>query len=330
MDFWVSFLITAVLLISAAVCSGLNIAIMSLDLDDIKRKTKMGNRQAKKVLPLRENVHLTLAAILLTNMGFVSGTAIVLGDRFNGFVAGAISTLLLVVFGELLPQALFARRAIAICSKLSWLLKFMVIITYPISKPLQLMMDRLFGNGKDEKTRLHSRRELGLMIGEHLGKEAASELDESEVEIIRGALQLSEKKVTDIMTPIKNVYWMKASSVIDGKKIDEIKEANYSRIPIFNKNLSNCYGILLMKDLVDIDFDETSYSLDDLPIHPTKLVGSRTALDTMFKRFIAAQTHLIPIEKNCTIIGIVTIEDLIEEIIGQEIVDESDRKSNRT
>jgi len=85
-----------------------------------------------------------------------------------------------------------------------------------------------------------------------------------------------------------------------------------------------------MKDLVDIDFDETSYSLDDLPIHPTKLVGSRTALDTMFKRFIAAQTHLIPIEKNGTIIGIVTIEDLIEEIIGQEIVDESDRKSNRT
>ncbi len=323
-------LLTALLLISAAVCSGLNIAIMSLNLGELKRKAKLGNKQAKQVLPLRKNAHLTLAAILLSNVGFASATAIVLGDQLNGFVAGALSTLLLVVFGELLPQALFIRRALSFCARFSRLLKLMIIITYPIAKPLQIAMDRLFGDGSDESSRLHTRRELGLMISEHLGKDVSSELDESEVEIIKGALQLSEKKVTEIMTPIDKVYWIEDKGVIDDKKIDEIKEANYSRIPIFNKRLSSCYGILLMKDLVDIDFDERSYAIDELPIHATKLVGSRTALDTMFRRFIAAHTHLIPVEKNDKIIGIITIEDLIEEIIGQEIIDESDHAANRT
>ncbi len=325
----VTVLITFLLLTSAAVCSGLNIAIMSLNLGELRRKAKIGNKQAKKVLPLRENAHLTLAAILLSNVGFASATAIVLSDQLNGFVAGIISTLLLVVFGELLPQALFVRRALSFCARFVWLLRFMIIITFPIAKPLQLIMDKLFGDGSDESNRLHTRRELGLMISEHLGKEAASELDESEVEIIKGALQLSEKKVSNIMTPIENVYWIEYKDIIDDKKIDEIKAANYSRIPIFNKNLSSCYGILRMKDLVDIDFDEQSYPIEELPIHPTKLVGSRTALDTMFRRFIAAHTHLIPVEKNDKIIGIITIEDMIEEIIGQEIIDESDHATNR-
>jgi len=81
-----------------------------------------------------------------------------------------------------------------------------------------------------------------------------------------------------------------------------------------------------MKDLVDIDFDERAYPIGELPVHPTQMVGSMTALDTMFRKFIAAGAHLIPIEKDDEIIGIVTIEDLIEEIIGHEIEDETDRQ----
>jgi CBS domain containing-hemolysin-like protein len=63
-----------------------------------------------------------------------------------------------------------------------------------------------------------------------------------------------------------------------------------------------------------------------MPLHPVQLVGSMTALDTMFRKFIAAGTHLIPIEKDDAIIGIVTIEDLLEEIVGHEIEDETDRQ----
>lgn len=305
----------------SALCSGLNIALMSLDISDLSRKAKLGNTAARRVLPLRRNSHLTLAGILLTNVGAVSATSLVLEHEFNGLIAGLTSTLLIVIFGEIFPQALFSRRALFYVSTLSSALRFMIFFTYPISKPLQLLLDKLFGK---ERSKLQSRHELGIMITEHLGRQE-SELDEDEVEIIRGALQLSEKRVRDIMTPIKDVFWLTPDTVLNDRKIDEIKAVSRSRIPILNRRKTQCYGVLLMKELIDIDFDENIYRVDDLTLHPTQMVGSMTALDTMFRKFIGAHTHLMPIEKDDEIIGIVTIEDLLEEIVGHEIEDETDR-----
>lgn len=311
----------------AAVCSGLNISLISLNPDDLKRKARLGNVHAKRLLPLRNNAHLSLASILLVNVAAASATPLVLDTRFSGLAAGAIATLLLVIFSELAPQALFTRHALIICSYFSPLLRLMILVTYPLAKPLQLALDKVFGR-HDEKSKLHTRHELSLLIHEHLG-ERDSELDEDEVEIIKGALKLSEKHVEEIVTPIRNTYWLTRDTLIDADKIDEIKDASWSRIPVFNKQLTECYGILRMKDLVDIDFDENVFKVSDLKLYPTKIVGSRTALDTMFRKFIGARTHLIPVEKNDKIIGIVTIEDLVEEIIGHEIIDESDYTASR-
>ena len=311
-----------ILVVFSAVCSGLNIAVMSLDLSDLRRKAKLGNRQANRVLPLRRNTHLTLASILLTNVAAVSATSLVLSQSFNGWVAGLVGTLLIVIFGEVIPQALFAKNPLVWSSRFAPVLQVMRIVTYVISKPLQLLLDRLFPL---QRAKLQSRRELGLLITEHLSDET-SELDEDEVEIMRGALQLSEKRVRDITTDIRHTYWLTLDTVLDDAKIDELKAKGFSRIPVFNRQLSKVYGILLMKDLVDIDFDDKVIRVEDLPLHPSQLVGSMTALDTMFRKFIAAGSHLIPVERDDEIIGIVTIEDLIEEILGHEIEDESDRQ----
>jgi CBS domain containing-hemolysin-like protein len=64
-------------------------------------------------------------------------------------------------------------------------------------------------------------------------------------------------------------------------------------------------------------------------LHKTRVIGSRTALDTMFRKFISIHSHLVPIEKDDEIIGIVTVEDLVEEILGHEIADETDHAHNR-
>lgn len=313
------------LIFFSAICSGLNIAVMALDPADLKRKAKLGNRQARRVLPLRQHTHLTLASILLVNIAAVSANSLVLEQRLDGWAAGALSTLLIVIFGEIMPQALFSKDPLGWSSAFAPLLKAMITVTYVISKPLQLLLDNLFPH---EHAELQSRHELGLMIAEHLGTKE-SELDDDEVEIIRGALQLSEKRVRDIMTDIRHTYWLLPDAKLDDAKIDEIKARGFSRIPIFNPQLTKCYGLLLMKDLVDIDFDNNKYGINDMSLHPSKLVGSMTALDTMFRKFIAAGTHLIPIEKDDKIVGIVTIEDLIEEILGHEIEDETDRQKGR-
>jgi metal transporter CNNM len=316
-------LVEVLLLVSlSAVCSGLNIALMSLEVADLRRKAKIGNNDAKRVLPLRRNTHLSLAAILLTNVAAVSVTSLVLESEAGGLVAAVVSTLLIVILGEIVPQALFAKYALRASARLAPLLKLMILLTYPISKPLQLLLDKLFGH---EKKKLHSRHELGMMISEHLG-DNNSELDDDEVEIIKGALQLSEKRVRDIMMPIQNVFWMTPTTRINSRKIEEIKTHGWSRIPIMNKQRTSCYGILLMKSLVDLDFDEQDIRPSELPLYPVQVVGSMTALDTLFRKFITGGAHMLPVEKDEQIVGIVTIEDLLEEIVGHEIEDETDRR----
>jgi len=314
--------IEVVLLIGAsAICSGLNIAVMALDLKDIERKAKTGNKQAIKILPIRRRTHLTLAAILLTNVAAVSATSLVLEQKLAGLLAWILSTVLIVVLGEIVPQAFFLKDPLKWTSRLADILKFMIIITYPLSRPLEKLLDRLLPN---HKSALQTRGELGLLISEHID-DKSSELDDDEVEIMKGALALSEKRVREITTSIEHTYWMTPETKLSDIKIDEIKMKGYSRIPILNDELTDCYGLLLMKDLVDIDFDDNNYLVSDIALHPTKAVGSMTALDTMFRKFISAKAHLMPVERDDKIIGIVTIEDLIEEIIGHEIEDETDR-----
>lgn len=309
----------------SAICSGLNVALMALNPDDLRRKAKLGDRAALRVLPLRRATHLSLSAILLVNIAAVSTTSLVLDSVFYGVVAAILATLLTVIFGEIFPQAFFLRNALKVSALFAPFLRTIIILSWPISRPLQLLLDRLF---RDESRHLQTRHELGLMLSEHLGTNE-SELDEDEVGIMRGALQLSEKRVRDIMTPINKVYWLLPHAIIGGRRIDEIKATGFSRIPIFNKEKTICFGVVLVKQLVDIDFDERPPRIDELPLHAVQPVGSMTALDTMLRKFIGARTHLMPIEKDGKIIGVVTIEDLIEEIVGQEIEDETDIRPTR-
>ncbi len=310
----------------SAIYSGLNIALMSLSETDLRRKKRLGNADAAKVLFFRRNSHLSLSAILFANVAMVSANALVLEHHFNGIVAGVVSTILIVIFGEVLPQAIFVKRALRFCSTLTPLLWVTLFVTYPVAKPMQWVLDKLIGK---EPPQLHSRHELGLIIGEHR-TDGASELDEDEVEIIQSALQLSEKSVATIMRPIDEVYWLRETATLNAKTVDDIKLHGYSRIPIFNKNLTECKGVLLMKDMVDIDFDDHPMNVTDFRLHRTRIVGSRTALDTMFRHFIGSKSHLIPIEKDDHIVGIVTIEDMIEEIIGHDIADETDHAFKRS
>ena len=315
----------AILVALAAVFSGLNISLMSLSIGDLKRKAELGDVRARRVLPLRKNAHLSLSAILFANVAVVSASSLLLEHHFNGWIAGIATTLLMVVFGEVIPQALFIKRALVLCALFAPLVRVAIILSYHISRPLAALLDRMLGH---EGRHLHTRAELGMLISEHKIAEE-SELDDDEVEIIQSALQLSEKTVKEIMRPIKSVYWLTDDAMLDAKTVDEITTRGYSRVPVFDKKMTRCYGVLLMKDMVDIDFDENPLPVIQFPLHATRLVGSRTALDTMFRKLTIIKSHLIPIEQNDKIIGIVTAEDLIEEMIGHEIADETDHALHR-
>lgn len=316
----------AFLVLVSAIYAGLNISIVSLSPDDLRRKARLGNKKAARVLPFREAIHLTLTSILLTNIAAVSATSLVLEEVAGGLLAGILTTLLIVIFGEVLPQAIFIRFALNFCAFFVPLLYVTKVVTYPVAKPIQLLLDILIKPGRK---RLQSRGELGLMISEHeMGDE--SELDDDEIEIIQGALQLSEKQVGDIMEPIEQVYWLADDAVLDSATVDDIQRQGYSRVPVFNRKLTECRGLLLMKRMNDIDFDAYPVPIQEFELHPTEVVGSRTALDTMLRKFFRLGAHLVPVERGGQIVGILTIEELFEEIVGQEIVDETDHALARS
>jgi metal transporter CNNM len=308
------------LIVVSAICSGLNIALMSLDYSDLKRRAKLGNKDAKKALKFREKAHLSLASILITNIAVISAVSLALSSFLNGLVAGLISTILIVIFGEILPQAFAVKHALRVTSLFSPFMNLIIILSYPISKPLEILLSKIIG---PEYERIHTRYELGLLISDHYDR-VESELDDDEVEIARSALLLSEKRVRDIMVPISKVFYLLENDVIDADMIDKLTYENRSRIPIFNKSLTRCNSFLLLKDLVDEDFGDNPKKLADIKTHPAKTVGPMTALDTMFRKFIAAKSHLMIVVRGKKIVGIITIEDIIEEIIGKEIEDESD------
>lgn len=321
MDYFLLILEVIALVGLSAIYSGLNISFMSLAPRDLRHKAKLGDKYAKRVLPFRRNSHLTLAAILYANVASVTATSLVIEPRFNGLIAGFASTILLVIFGEIIPQAYFSRAALRMCAVLAPVMRLTIIITYPFSKPTQLLLDRLVPKSESP---LRTRGELGLLINEYTVADS-NELDEDEVEIIQGALKLSEKQVRSIMQPIREVFWLTDDTVLDEKTVDLIKQRGYSRVPIFDKDLTRCFGVLLMKDMVDVDFDEEPVPVLEFRLHRTQLIGSRTALDTTLRKFFSIHSHLAPVEKDDKIVGVVTVEDLLEEILGHEIADETDR-----
>lgn len=321
MEYLSSILVTVLLVTLAAIFSGLNISLMSLKLPELKRAAKLGNRHARRVLPLRERAYLSLASILFANVAVVSVSTLNLEAQFNGLIAAIATTVLMVVFGELLPQAIFVRSALRFCSLFAPLIQMVTLLTYPLSKPLALLLDKYVGH---EPHRLHTRAELGMLMDEHKIFDG-SELDDDEVEIIQGALKLSEKTVKDIMQPIGEVFWLSIDAVLDEATVDTITERGFSRVPIFDEKLDTCHGVLLMKDMVDMDFSAKPVPIRSFVLHRTKLIGSRTALDTMFRKLPSIHSHLFPVEQGGRIIGILTVEDLLEEIIGHEIADETDR-----
>jgi metal transporter CNNM len=196
----------------------------------------------------------------------VSATSLVLEQRLFGLIAWILSTVLIVVLGENRPTSLLSKRSSKVDQSFFWIAKNNDCRNLHYEPALELLLDKLLPH---QKERLQSRQELGLLISEHITDDT-SELDDDEVEIMKGALALSEKRVREITTPIDKTYWMTPETKLSDIRIDEIKMKGFSRIPIFNEELTECYGLLLMKDLVDIDFDDNNYKVKDIALHPTK------------------------------------------------------------
>ncbi|NQV00069.1 MAG: DUF21 domain-containing protein [Parcubacteria group bacterium] len=314
------YLIVILLVLLSGLFSGLTLGLLSLNKNELQRKISIGNKDAEKVYAVRRRGNLLLCTLLLGNVGVNSTLAIFLGNIASGVMAGLIATGLIVIFGEIIPQATFARYALSIGAKTAWLVKIFIFILLPICWPLAWMLDKTLG---EEMPSVYSKKELMKIVEEHEDlKESAVDADEER--IIKGALSYSDKNVEDVMTPRTVVYAVKLSDILNEKLIDKIKEEGFTRIPVFEGAIDNVVGILYVKDLINIKLGTKISSIYEKENILT--VDSNLKLDEMLNKFIKAKTHIAFIKDEFNgLKGVITLEDIIEEIIKQEIVDESDK-----
>ena len=313
-------IIITILLFLSAIFSGLTLGFFSLNKEDLKRKADLGDNEARKVYAIRKNGNLLLCTLLIGNVAVNSALSIFLGGIVSGVVAGIMATSLIVIFGEILPQAIFSRYALKIGAKFSWLVRIFIFIFYPVTLPIACALNKGLG---EEIPTIYSKRELIKIIEDHEDSNE-SDIDTDEEKIIKGALSYSSKTVDDILTPRTEVFSLPVDQKLNKSNIALICKKGHSRVPVYEKNLDNIVGILYAKDLLLKDYE--SKSVGDIARDNVIFVDIDKPLDDLLNAFKNTKSHLfVVLDKHGVVSGIVTIEDVIEEIIGSEIVDEYDQ-----
>ena len=316
---WASIFIVIGLVLLSGLFSGLTLGLLSLDKTDLERKIKVGNRSARIVYSVRKKGNLLLCTLLLGNVAVNSAIAIFLGNISSGIIAGLVSTGLITIFGEIVPQATVSRYALQVGAKTTWLVKFFMVVFFPITWPIAKILDLALG---EELPTVWSKNELEEIVKLHR-KSNRSDLDADEERIILGAMSYSEKTVDDIMTPRKVVFKLKGDQLLDSKLIKRIKNSGFTRIPVTGKDMDDIVGVLFSKDL--IGYRGKTEVKKMVRGNSFFKVSDEDNLDYVLNKFLEGKHHLAVVyNKYGEFVGVVTLEDVIEEVFNREIVDESD------
>jgi len=204
---------------------------------------------------------------------------------------------------------------------------FLMYLMYPVAYPTALLLDYILG--EDHGT-VYKKAGLKTLVTLHksLGPHPSERLNQDEVTIISAVLDLKEKPVGAIMTPIKDVFTMASDTVLDEETMDEILYAGYSRIPIHAPGEpTNFVGMLLVKVLITYD-PEDARKVGEFPLATLPETAEDTSCLDIVNFFQEGKSHMVLVSEfpgeNHGALGVVTLEDVIEELIGEEIVDESD------
>ncbi len=315
-----TYLIVVFLVLFSALFSGLTLGFFSLNKDDLERKAELGDKQAKKVYKIRKNGNLLLCTLLIGNVAVNSTLSIFLGSLASGFMAGLIATALIVVFGEIIPQAAFSRYALTLGAQFSWLVRIFVIVLMPICWPLAWALDKILG---DEIPTVYSKHELMKIIESHEDLDE-SEVDKDEEKIVKGALSFSDKIAQNVMTPRTEIFSLSIDQKLDLATMKKIFKSGHSRIPVYKDKLDNIVGLLYVKDL--ILSCNRNQNLVKIVHNNVIFTDNKKPLDNLFAAFKRTRNHLfIVLDEYGMVSGLITIEDVLEEIIGAEIVDEYDQ-----
>ncbi|KAF8044078.1 hypothetical protein BT93_A2146 [Corymbia citriodora subsp. variegata] len=361
-EFWLFLVICLALVIFAGITSGLALGLLSFSQVDLEVLIKAGQRQERKdaarILPLIKNEHLLLCTLLVGKSLAMEALPVFLDSILPSWAAILMSVTLVLAFAEIIPQAVCSRYGLSLGARSSAFVRLLLLVFLPISYPISKMLDWLLGRAHSA---LYRRAELKTLVDLHANKAGkGGDLSHHETSIITGALDLTQKTAKDAMTPISEIFSLDINSKLNMHTMGLIMSKGHSRIPVYSGTPTNIIGLILVKNLIFCrpeDKTPIKYMTvrriprvrEDWPLydiltqfrkghsHMAIVLKSKEDVVETYKdmpsRFRRAgkdatisleDLESLPGNLDKEVIGIITMEDVMEELLQEEILDETD------
>lgn len=317
--------------------SGLTLGLLSLDIKQLEIVIASGTEDEQKyalrILPTRRQGNWLLCTLLLGNVAVNAMLSILLADMTSGLMGFLLSTALIVIFGEILPQATCSRYGLAIGYYTVPIVWAIMAVLAPIAWPISFVLDKALG---EEMGQIYTRNMFKSLIKQH-AEEKSADFDDAESAIICKVIEMQEKAVVDIITPLEQVIGIEYNAKLDFEQLAAIMECGHSRIPVFNKSIQDgIVGLLFVKDLVLLNPDDEFKVKDILHYYnhmPLFVEADGMNCSQLLDMFLAGNSHLgvcrdIVEDPNggdntYRNIGIVTLEDVIAQLLGKHEPEEA-------
>ncbi|QFT88120.1 Hemolysin C [Bacillus sp. THAF10] len=327
-----SIILLGALLILSGYFSASETAITSVNKVRLRNQAD-NNARAKRSLKMAENFDQSISTILIGNniVNIALATiATSIATQIYGTtgstlaITTAVITVLVLIFGEILPKSLAKQFAEKYLLVISASLMTVMKLFYPITwlfVQLRRGLNVLFGNGKEEPT--VTEEDVIAMV--EIGEEEGTFLTQ-EKELLHNAIAFDDIVVKDILTPRPDVVAVSNETSIEEIKDIFIKE-QYSRLPLYENSIDNIIGVISHRDFFAQYVQNPDFSLEEIARKPYFVIGS-AKISNLLKELQTSQNHLaIVLDEYGGTAGIISIEDIIEEIVG-EIWDEHDENEN--
>lgn len=306
-------------------CSILEAVLLSTPMSFISMKEEEGNKTAKLLKKYKTEIDGPVAAILSLNTiahtigaaGVGAEAVDVFGEEYFGVIS-AILTILILVFSEIIPKTIGANSWRVLALPATKIIKGLMIITYPLVK-LSEYITKIFDRGEEQAT--VSREEVSAMV--NVGVEEGV-FQVKEKKIIQNFIKLDSVLAEDIMTP--NLVVESVPETMTMKEFYALKELSHSRIPVYKENRDYITGYILRATVLErLAEDKFDIKLSQI-MRPMLSFGEEESVSVIWEKMLESKEHISVItdEYGC-MRGLVTMEDVIETMLGVEIVDEYDK-----
>ncbi len=320
-------LLIILILFGSGLFSGGEVALVSVSKLKAKELLDTKRRNAYYLYKLKESFSETLITILIGNnlvnilaSAIATKIAIDLFQSAGVGIATGVMTLLILTFGEIIPKTFSAKHAVKISLLISPIIYYLRILLTPLVNTFHLLSDAVNKLGRPSDEEKITENELKYMV--RMGAQQG-EIKKDENEMIQNILRFDDTVVSQVMTPRTEIFALRHDTKIKDA-IPKIAGNRFSRIPIYKNKLDKIIGVVVARDLLEVLDKKSGEKTLSQITRDVLFVPNNKNNDVLLRELQKKSSHMaIVVNEHGGVEGLVTIEDLLEEIVG-EIFDESD------